>query len=44
MADFVNDFWHWFIVIVSLVSILILFPFIFRIMLIIITSFNKSKI
>ena len=29
MADFVNDYWHWFIVIVSLVSILILFPFIF---------------
>ena len=29
MADFVNQYWHWFIVIVSLVSILILFPFIY---------------
>ncbi len=29
MADFVSNFWHWFIVIVSLLSILILFPFIY---------------
>ena len=29
MADFDSNFWHWMIVIVSLVSILILFPFIY---------------
>ncbi|MBX2869528.1 MAG: cytochrome-c oxidase, cbb3-type subunit III [Acidiferrobacterales bacterium] len=29
MADFASDFWHWFIAIVSLVSILVLFPFIY---------------
>ena len=29
MADFVSNFWHWFIAIISLVSILILFPFIY---------------
>jgi cytochrome c oxidase cbb3-type subunit 3 len=29
MADFVNDFWHWFIVVISLVGILVLFPFIY---------------
>ena len=29
MADFVSDFWHWFIVIPTLVGILVLFPFIY---------------
>jgi len=29
MADFDSNFWHWFIVIISLVSIFILFPFIY---------------
>ena len=29
MADFVSDFWHWFIVIPSVVGILVLFPFIY---------------
>ena len=29
MADFVSEFWHWFIAGVSLVSILVLFPFLY---------------
>jgi cytochrome c oxidase cbb3-type subunit 3 len=29
VADFVNNFWHWFIVVLTLGSILILFPFIY---------------
>lgn len=30
MADFVSSFWHWFITVVTLVSILALFPLIFK--------------
>jgi cytochrome c oxidase cbb3-type subunit 3 len=29
MADFVSNFWHWFVVIISLVSIIVLIPLIF---------------
>jgi len=29
MADFVSEFWHWYIVVLSLLSILVLFPFIY---------------
>ncbi|NKB63537.1 MAG: cytochrome-c oxidase, cbb3-type subunit III [Gammaproteobacteria bacterium] len=29
MADFVNDYWHWFIVIVSIISIIIFFPLVY---------------
>lgn len=29
MADFVSDFWHWFIIIPTVIGILVLFPFIY---------------